>query len=740
MTPFKAYLCSLPTEEKYFLSFKSNSLPTEQLGFEYLIENSNFPMREISQLKATEDGYVSFVFNNAFYPHLALIYNQYNGVILEKKQETNNQKFYMLYRIIKIKYSSSTNVEIIAEPSQQVLYDYTLNDTHFNMCPNAFNFKTSYIEWGYQKESIFVYNSNDNYRINFSQNMDTDLYAKPPMDINCDLLKIKKEITPTLTYSNCNLRLRDCLWEVMFLQPNKTIQLPQDANPSGVKLDFYTANTKKEIRQSITNNRLITCPYEIVFAPILRADNIVHDFLYRIDADTTCTMSLNGLKQCASDYIISYQILPYMDLIKLVDGVDVESSTSLRTIFLHNANNKFIVANAYKCYCEDNNTFDVNTYGYFSLKQVRYEPIEAYLDTTGLGLENYLDVRNKTSENAKNSLSTIKNPYIQLHTTRIALSFNDGQKYFYDPLMLGNNTFNQYYFQIWLSLEPDITQLYVALRPHTNMTNSVYNENYKKTWNGLNINFDNTLLYEQNQLNTFMAYNKNFYLQKQANYTFKIGGAVAKASVNALNNIIDIGTSSIGAKNPEISKQQSSVEGLKGTINDLYSIGNTIAKIQQDKINTSFQMNNYANAPSQMLGGNTNMLLENRVDKMAIYFELWSSSDLVKKSLLETFLEKGIYLNRYMDAEEIEKYFIFDNTGLDKQFKYIKGNFEFQNSYWENQMNLPYNKLVNNLRNGLFLVSIDEAKDYLPLILQQKFNSDTIIKLHYNEQEFGEWS
>ena len=137
------------------------------------------------------------------------------------------------------------------------------------------------------------------------------------------------------------------------------------------------------------------------------------------------------------------------------------------------------------------------------------------------------------------------------------------------------------------------------------------------------------------------------------------------------------------------------VSGSLGMVSELAKseIGNLY-----DMEKTAMQMNNLENAPNQMKGGANNLFFENSIDQMKCYFEFWEASDLVKKSLLETFLEKGIYINRYMDPEEIEKYFTFNDTELDKQFKYIKGNFEFYDRDWENQMNLPYNMGVRRCR------------------------------------------
>lgn len=180
------------------------------------------------------------------------------------------------------------------------------------------------------------------------------------------------------------------------------------------------------------------------------------------------------------------------------------------------------------------------------------------------------------------------------------------------------------------SLTPDITRYYCRLRP---AQDSIYTQSTTKNLTGLVGSTDLSIPYSTDQLEMFMANNKNFYMQK---------------GLNAVTSLAGIG----GGLTASIMPSAKEAKRLRGQANDLENIGFiedadilrgnassmvrtkvgergllaglSIASVANDLVNTALQASNMAQAPDLLQNANGNAVQMFKINECGIYLEGYS--------------------------------------------------------------------------------------------------------------------
>lgn len=216
------------------------------------------------------------------------------------------------------------------------------------------------------------------------------------------------------------------------------------------------------------------------------------------------------------------------------------------------------------------------------------------------------------------------------------LRVSDGTAFFdYDVQKLGKDEVR---FIITEPLSPDITRHYIRVAAED--TGEIYNPEQAKNFFGLTSSQDTTLPFSVNALSTFLANNKNFYLQR----SIKTAAAAGKATGSFVGNL------------------------LTGQWGD--AVGNLmdVANIALERINSNLTLDNMAAAPETVNGANGNAALIAAVTETQIYIEQYAALD-VEQRIADDFTYKNGYnfgeLAKPSDYYATRKYFNYIKAFID---------------------------------------------------------------------------
>lgn len=220
-----------------------------------------------------------------------------------------------------------------------------------------------------------------------------------------------------------------------------------------------------------------------------------------------------------------------------------------------------------------------------------------------------LDKQSFTKAEITGARSRALNPKL-LSADVKTLRVSDGTAFFdYDVQKLGKDEVR---FIITEPFSPDITRHYIRVASED--TGEIYNP--AQAWNffGLTSSQDTTLPFSVNALSTFLANNKNFYLQRN----IKTAAAAGKAAGSFVGNLL---TGQWGA-----------------------AVGNIMdgANIALERINSNLTLDNMANAPETVNGANGNAALIAAVTETQIYIEQYAALE-VEQRIADDFTYKNGY-------------------------------------------------------------------------------------------------
>lgn len=263
----------------------------------------------------------------------------------------------------------------------------------------------------------------------------------------------------------------------------------------------------------------------------------------------------------------------------------------------------------------------------------------------------------------KNSLrNKIFNPKL-LNTNFLTLniSSSDGNTFEYDISKINSNKIKFAYSE---PLTPGITKYYFRVKAPTGL----YIEETNKNYTGLVGSVDNSIPLTNDQYSSFIANNKNFWLQSTGN--------------NVLNTTFDI------------------LNGFKGgLINGTINAINSSKQAIQTQMNTYLTTDNMKNAPSQLRNAGGDIIFNNSVTDVGLYVEIYDSLDNEKEQF-----DDFTYFNGF---SYFRSGFIGDHIYTRKIFNYIEAETPKINSI------LPLSdeeeeRLKEIFRNGIIFIHNEE--------------------------------
>ena len=272
------------------------------------------------------------------------------------------------------------------------------------------------------------------------------------------------------------------------------------------------------------------------------------------------------------------------------------------------------------------------------------------------------------NKNKKYNPKLLSSDFTELRLTNNIYYFS------YDMQKLNLKSFNLIYNE---NLSPDITNGYLRILTDDD---NIYNSQCMENFTGLVFKADNGLLYGISQLQTFLANNKNFYLQRDIGMVRDIFKTVVNLGRGLRNSAMQLASGDVIAGDISANK---AVSG---------AIINT-ADIIVNRINSNLTLDNMKNAPETIKNADGNILFNISCTDFGLYVEIYSA--------LENELEiANDYMHRYgFTYNQIDNIKNVDNIRV--YFNYVKADVE--NITGINLSNTIKNKIREIFRNGIRL-------------------------------------
>lgn len=396
-------------------------------------------------------------------------------------------------------------------------------------------------------------------------------------------------------------------WVYIYLSPTKV---------QGYKQGDGTDNTSEDLLfiQYVNNNAPFNQPYAVLCYPIMKTDKKLK-ILTKVGTvyksyDISNLFGFERLK------VINQELEAKLLTIKISSlppfpAQSYEMGEAENTAFQINPTTGNL--EMFAKYNGDAGTFDKVT---LFVESIYTGGGYGVLNVTGQAVANgfysqkiTLDKQSFTKAEITGARSRALNPKL-LSADVKTLRVSDGTAFFdYDVQKLGKDEVR---FIITEPFSPDITRHYIRVAPED--TGEIYNP--AQAWNffGLTSSQDTTLPFSVNGLSTFLANNKNFYLQR----SIKTAAAAGKAAGSFVGNLL---TGQWGA-----------------------AVGNIMdgANIALERINSNLTLDNMANAPETVNGANGNAALIAAVTETQIYIEQYAALE-VEQRIADDFTYKNGY-------------------------------------------------------------------------------------------------
>lgn len=216
-------------------------------------------------------------------------------------------------------------------------------------------------------------------------------------------------------------------------------------------------------------------------------------------------------------------------------------------------------------------------------------------------------------------------------------------------------------------------------------TDGVFNYMYSTSFNGLNFTNDFSIPFAQNQLDLYIANNKNAYLsfstqQQYARASNSITNQMASArfGVNAAFSALKTGVSA-GTSIATGNIGGAITSGVGGGMGILESGANTALDVAErnqqldlrqayERAQFDFTIDNMRNAPDTLANANGGALFTMAVDDFGVYAELYEGLDTELESANDIMMRDGYNLNRFEEPNKTIK----DYCHTRRYFNYIK--------------------------------------------------------------------
>lgn len=334
-----------------------------------------------------------------------------------------------------------------------------------------------------------------------------------------------------------------------------------------------------------------------------------------------------------------------------------------------------------------------NKRGYYIIAPnfIETDPIESFsINLTDYYL-NTFDISQLKQANNNNLYIEPKLKKMQCTELQLSSSFADA--FVFDGLkLLGSAT--EISFMLYAPVILGVGTYFV--RP--NFTdNGLYNEAYNEAIVGLVTTFDTTLPFAVSQIDTFLANNKNFFMQK----IIGLGGSLVSGAIsNATNFIGSLGEAFGGGLNNNVGRLVGGA--ISSHAHYLGSSANLGIETLVNGVNTYLTVDNMRNAPDTYKGTTSATILNTSIlpEGIAYYIQIWDALDIDKKAILS-------HINKYGYSLGIEGN-LCDYFHTRKYFNYVRGDIH---SISNNLSNVVKNKIKSIFSNGIRLFHRDNFED-----------------------------
>lgn len=233
--------------------------------------------------------------------------------------------------------------------------------------------------------------------------------------------------------------------------------------------------------------------------------------------------------------------------------------------------------------------------------------------------------------------------------------YNGSSVFMYDILKIGKSNPSFRYREVIFA---DINRSLCTYDSGEDKDNAVYTEDTLYNYTGASASDDYSLPIRNDQLQSFLASNKNFYLQRNIGMMRQITGALASSAQSKISTAGNVLSGNImGAVQQEIGSRI-------GTMQSAFNI-------MADRINSNLTLDNMENAPDALQNANGNVLYNIIVAKdrsLKIAFETRRALDCDIKPYDDFLYMYGFAFNELANISD------YDNVR--KYFNYIKADIE----------------------------------------------------------------
>lgn len=675
--PFKLYLANIPFINQNVILQNNKQLISE-------FYKGLYPKIEIVNLNTfnrNRDNSIEFVFTLPQDTFATLSFDKYNAVYFNNDDLGSDIKNYYIYKIVSIKYVSSTRISIAAEPTiYNIVRGLPLGtNTPYVDLTNGIESHATYIESGYAYDSLV----NETGYTKFSVNGDTDLYCECPR-IEQNFLRSSVRLEQVWSNGSLGGFFNQYLngWMVMFTLPiESTEETPLMGNHPTFNISTYQVETN----------------YSCFIFPVMYADSISYikpkikmrwvgdeynympgqtiDYLEILDA-TRIDEFIKKLGPQAAK-IVSIKYYPYLPLESVPNATisyDATSYTLTIDRALFAGQRTFIT----KPTVGETNTYNAALSTIVSMDSVDLSTV--YPSTMDFTLPdstvvNFPKCMLGTPLESGDLNSIDENPYVVCNTNSFKLTDFLGSEYTTSFLEMGRCSNITFTMHCVLSPETNDYSIDFNSSNGNSTFNNIPNNRFEK-FNGKN-NF--TLSFALDRMQEYLANHANFESVNEAikrTQWKRAGSKVLGYTLNGVANMAGTAAMLAGGVIPDPTAMASFAgSGMSMYVNNIQSIYHTYLNTKLFDIRNKAHLDNLRQAPDKIMSATSTMLIAVNMFKQGLYFCWYSADRLSQEQLLKSFIYYGLPLKKFVN--EPMKYLTLTGNKYDKtNYKYCHANTE----------------------------------------------------------------
>lgn len=553
----------------------------------------------------------------------------YNYCIVRQK-ETNEDLFYFIEK----SYQDSGN-QIRLDLRLDAFNSYIIDLMTNNKALNGLITRTHI--------DRFIKNGED-YILNFAE--DSALFEREQIKNVAQRVvakqQLKTQIDLTSQNSNFNNWLNDNVvcWVYFYMSANVEYNIVNQFNETQTRQLAQMSYFLKEDIGTTGDNRILS-NFVVLCAPIYKKDYAHLQFKQNAESqghDWTIyaiRQILNINNNYANVQAIKFSKMPPLPLYNYIEDLNYKYNGLDRSIILYQPD-----------YTSQLEKYGIDTSHFISglvseRRQVCFN-ISLATNTIKMFIDNEFDKWEYTNEEIKQT-NNIEPKLLNEDFSTYKL-FIGGQQ----QVLPISKTSNKPSFIYKEALTPDITKGVLIYDIDANKFNvNVFNENTTEDFTGFNFTIDLSIWYPSNNLDNYLANNKN-YLQifnnKQTeNLLTATLGVLTKSGTGAISGAFSGG--SVGAV----------TGGIMGAISGGISIGNTLINNYFDKANFDLSIDNMKNAPEQTSNINSSPIFIDAVSGLNIFIEKLAPLTFEQSIIIDNLKMFGYTYNRIGNINDYAK-------------------------------------------------------------------------------------